>query len=83
MRHTNSLFLLLVSAVAGYSQHRHDAAQSTKPAELLEGLGNHSHPIRTSSAEGQKFFDQGLALIFGFNHDEAARLFAQGRGVGP
>jgi len=75
--------LLLVSAVAGYSQHRHDAAQSTKPAELLEGLGNHSHPIRTSSAEAQKFFDQGLALIFGFNHDEAARLFARAAELDP
>jgi tetratricopeptide (TPR) repeat protein len=83
MKHTNSLFLLLVSAFAGYSQHHHEAQQSTKPAELLEGLGNHSHPIQTSSAEAQKFFDQGLALVYGFNHDEAARLFARAAELDP
>jgi tetratricopeptide (TPR) repeat protein len=83
MKYTNSLFLLLVSAFAGYSQHHHEAPQQTKPAELLEGLGNHSHPIQTSSAEAQKFFDQGLALIYGFNHDEAARLFARAAELDP
>src|SRR5689334_19880225 len=83
MKHTNSLFLLLVSAFAGYSQHHHEAQQPTKPAELLEGLGNHSHPIRTGSAEAQKFFDQGLALVYGFNHDEAARLFARAAELDP
>ena len=31
----------------------------------------------------QKFFDQGLALIFGFNHDEAARLFARAAELDP
>jgi tetratricopeptide (TPR) repeat protein len=31
----------------------------------------------------QKFFDQGLALIFGFNHDEAARLFGRAAELDP
>jgi tetratricopeptide (TPR) repeat protein len=31
----------------------------------------------------QKFFDQGLALIYGFNHDEAARLFARAAELDP
>jgi tetratricopeptide (TPR) repeat protein len=86
MRYTNLPFqiaLLLLGACPGYAQHKHDTPQNAKPAELLEGLGTHTHPIRTGSQEAQKFFDQGLALIFGFNHDEAARLFARAAELDP
>jgi hypothetical protein len=38
-------------------------------------LGSHHHPIATKNTEAQKFFDQGLILNFGFNHDEAVRSF--------
>src|ERR1700687_5446598 len=48
-----------------------------KGALLLEGLGTLHRPISTSSAEAQAFFDQGLRLAYGFNHDEAARSFAR------
>jgi tetratricopeptide (TPR) repeat protein len=68
--------LLLCSAVA-FAQHIHSSAESVRPAELIEGLGTHTHAIATRSPMAQKFFDQGLALIYGFNHDEAAQLFAR------
>jgi tetratricopeptide (TPR) repeat protein len=83
MKYTNSLFLALAGVCISFAQHHHEGPQNTKPAELLEGLGAHSHPIQTSSPEAQKFFDQGLALIFGFNHDEAARLFARAAELDP
>ena len=67
----------------GWAQPHQHPSPSTKPAELLEGLGNHSHPIATKSLPAQKFFDQGLALIYGFNHDEAARLFARAAELDP
>jgi tetratricopeptide (TPR) repeat protein len=67
----------------GMAQHVHNTAEAAKPAELLEGLGSHTHPIATQSALAQKFFDQGLALIYGFNHDEAARLFARAAELDP
>lgn len=76
------LSLLLCSAV-GMAQHAHSTTETAKPAELLEGLGSHTHPIATQSALAQKFFDQGLALIYGFNHDEAARLFARAAELDP
>jgi hypothetical protein len=76
------LSLLLCSAAA-LAQHAHSAAETAKPAELLEGLGSHTHAITTQSALAQKFFDQGLALIYGFNHDEAARLFARAAELDP
>jgi tetratricopeptide (TPR) repeat protein len=44
-------------------------------ATLLEGLGNHKHAITTSNPEAQRWFDQGLMLTFGFNHDAAERSF--------
>lgn len=75
--------LLSLSHAPGVlAQHEHHAAPE-KPAELLEGLGAHSHPIATDSELAQKFFDQGLSLIFGFNHDEAARLFARAAELDP
>jgi hypothetical protein len=71
-----ALFMSLAPFV--YSQHEHHgAAPPSQPAALLEGLGDHTHPIATASKEAQQFFDQGMALIFGFNHDEAARQFAR------
>jgi len=38
-------------------------------------MGAYSHPIQTTSPEAQKFFDQGLALLYNFNHAEAERSF--------
>jgi len=50
-------------------------AASSPPAGLMAGLGSHHHPIRTTSPEAQAFFNQGVTLAFGFNHDEAVRAF--------
>jgi len=52
-----------------------DAAPGAQAPELLAGLGDHRRPITTESAEAQRYFDQGLALIYGFNHDAAIRSF--------
>lgn len=71
------LFLFAPLLLLNAQHEHHQSSASAKPAQLLEGLGTHSHPIATKSDLAQKFFDQGLALIYGFNHDEAARLFAR------
>jgi hypothetical protein len=52
-------------------------------SELVGGLGNVHHPIKTSSAEAQKFFDQGVALTFGFNHEAAIRSFERAQQIDP
>src|SRR5687767_10257956 len=84
LRTSRCLGLLLLSVSLAFAQHEHHhEAANTRPAELLPGLGNHTHPIRTSNPMAQKFFDQGLALIYGFNHDEAARLFARAAELDP
>jgi tetratricopeptide (TPR) repeat protein len=46
-------------------------------APVLEGLGDHHHPITTRSERAQLFFDQGLKLTYGFNHQEALRSFKE------
>jgi tetratricopeptide (TPR) repeat protein len=46
-------------------------------APALEGLGTHHYPVTTSSERAQRFFDQGLKLTYGFNHQEALRAFKE------
>lgn len=69
-----------ISTAAG--QHPH-GNQTTKVVELHPGLGNYHHPITTKSAEAQTYFDQGLTLLYGFNHDEAARYFQRAAELDP
>ena len=57
-------------------------AQLKSPV-LIPGLGHHHHTISTKSPEGQRFFDQGLTLVFAFNHEEAARAFKRASELDP
>lgn len=52
-------------------------------AILFDDLGTHHRSITTSSPEAQAFFDQGLRLGYGFNHDEAARSYARAAELDP
>jgi len=54
-----------------------------KPATLMTGLGDLHHPTSTKNTEAQQFFDQGLRLIYAFNHDEAARSFQRATQLDP
>src|SRR6185503_2991378 len=54
-----------------------------KGAALLGDLGTHTRKVTTRSAEAQKYFDQGLQLTYGFNHDEAARSYANAAAIDP
>src|SRR5579883_1580849 len=57
-------------------------AQS-KPPSLIGGLGPHHHPITTQVPEAQRFFDQGLTLVYAFNHEEAERSFRRAAQLDP
>lgn len=50
---------------------------------FYDGLGPHRRNVTTDSAEAQKYFDQGLAFLYGFNHDEAIRAFAEAARLDP
>jgi tetratricopeptide (TPR) repeat protein len=70
-------FWLVALAIAGNAGGAAKADHSVKArtAVLMPHLGDVQHPVSTKNAEAQQFFDQGLALIFAFNHDEAIRSF--------
>ena len=57
------------------------ATHDTVP--LYTNLGNHHHEITTKVPQAQQFFDQGLRLVFGFNHAEAIRAFNEGIRLDP
>ena len=44
---------------------------------LLTGFDAYSRPIDSSSEEAQQWFDQGMQLLYGFNHEEAIRSFRE------
>jgi tetratricopeptide (TPR) repeat protein len=72
--------LLISSAAMG----QHDPSmQQMKPATLMAGLGSVHHPTSTDNPEAQRFFDQGLALVYAFNHDEAVRAFRRAAELDP
>jgi tetratricopeptide (TPR) repeat protein len=71
------------AAIAQAPHAGHPPAPAEKPPELFSGLGAHRHPIQTSSPEAQKYFDQGVTLLFGFNHEEAFRSFAKAAELDP
>ena len=50
---------------------------------LYANLGNHHHEITTRVGKTQQYFDQGLRLVFGFNHAEAIRAFKEGSRLDP
>jgi len=58
-------------------------SRAASGAALLEGFGAVHHPITTSNPEAQKYFDQGLALLYGFNHEEAIRSFERAAALDP
>src|SRR6185436_3923859 len=59
------------------------ALAAEKPVVLYKGLGTWRHPIATKSSEAQRFFDQGLALLYGFNRYEALRSFKKASELDP
>ncbi|MBL8219789.1 MAG: hypothetical protein JNL62_11195 [Bryobacterales bacterium] len=58
-------------------------AAQEKPVQLLRGMGSHTHPIATANPEVQKYFDQGLVLLYGFNRYEAFRSFEKSSQLDP
>ncbi|MBM4067836.1 MAG: hypothetical protein FJ271_02660 [Planctomycetes bacterium] len=78
-----SLVIALVCVVPGSALADHPPATSKSAVMLLPGLGKHHHPVSTRNSEAQKYFDQGLTLLYGFNHDEAARSFSRAADLDP
>ncbi|HYJ84195.1 MAG TPA: hypothetical protein VEW26_15285 [Allosphingosinicella sp.] len=79
----------LVLAAPAFAQHdshaplpRATVADWAKGAQLFDGLGTFHRKV-TASPEAQKYFDQGMRLVWAFNHDEATRSFAKAAELDP
>lgn len=77
-----SLLALVTFAGVLLAQHAH-VESSEKPVTLLAGLGPYQHRITTANPEAQKFFNQGLILLYGFNRYEALRSFKRAAALDP
>jgi tetratricopeptide (TPR) repeat protein len=58
-------------------------ASTEAQVPLFDGLGTHTRAIAAANPEAQRYFDQGLNFLFGFNHDEAIRAFRKAAEVAP
>src|SRR5687767_2363165 len=79
------IIAIVFSSVFVYAQHGHGghSAPAKKPVWLDDGLGQVDHPVTTKSAEAQKFFNQGLAYLYGFNHAEGINSFRHAAELDP
>src|SRR5438045_3094522 len=84
MRITQNIFLLFALSLTSATCHAQKPKPSDHPTDLaLTAIGRHHHPIATKNKSAQDYFDQGLTLIYGFNHEEAARAFQQAAKLDP
>src|SRR5215813_7643657 len=74
--------VILTIVTSTFAQHQH-STDGSKPAELIQGMGDVRHPVTTSNAEAQRFFNQGLALVYGFNHEDAVKSFKRAAELDP
>ena len=78
-----ALLVLVTGTARSAGEHGEHAPPSTDGPPILDGLGTHSHPVTTRSPEAQRYFDQGLRLVYGFNHDEAIARVPRGGAARP
>ena len=82
MRTSAIIFVLALLVAPASAQHQHQGGAGAA-LELHPGLGSHHHRITTKNPEAQTYFDQGLILLYGFNHNEAARYFRRAAELDP
>jgi hypothetical protein len=60
---------------SAHDTHGGAAPAATPRTTLLGNLGSYHRAIKTTNEDAQKFFDEGLTLLYGFNHEEAFKSF--------
>ena len=74
------IFMIFITACSSESDNN---LIKKAGAPLLDGLGDHTHPITTSVVGVQKYFDQGMIMAFAFNHAESIRSFKAAQNLDP
>ena len=80
-------WLVVVATIGGAGtlvgqQHQNRLPSADRPAvdrtPLYDNLGTYHMAVTTGSPVAQRYFDQGLRLTYGFNHDEAVKSYREG-----
>jgi tetratricopeptide (TPR) repeat protein len=89
MRGTWLMTVGTIGAAAGtvaaqeHEGHEHGPATASADSSagrtpIYDNLGSYHMAITTRSPVAQQYFDQGLRLTYGFNHDEAIKSYTEG-----
>lgn len=74
---------LLLKAAEPDAPAAKGTATESQPLKKYPGFTGYQRKVTTSSPEAQEYFNQGIQLLYGFNHDEAIRSFEQAAAIDP
>ncbi|HET7232010.1 MAG TPA: hypothetical protein VFJ16_18535 [Longimicrobium sp.] len=80
--HARASALAAAAILAAAALPAQQAAPAADSVPLFDNLGTLHHAV-TASPAAQRYFDQGLRLMYGFNHEEAINSFRQGLRLDP
>ena len=85
MRPFNVRLVLLLALAWPTATPAHESTPSPSAASIAldPGLGSLHHAVSTRNALAQKYFDQGLRLVFAFNHEAAIQSFRRAAELDP
>lgn len=75
--------IVAASLLAAGCASRQRDERGVGASALFQNMGGHTRTITTSSPHAQEHFNQGLAWLYGFNHDEAIRSFQKAQRADP
>lgn len=78
-----AILLAACSTQSAPHDHGNAASATTAAPPLFDDLGRYHRAITTTSPRAQAYFDQGLRLVYGFNHYEAQAAFREAARLDP
>ena len=75
-------FLILAAAFGAVARPVPDSVLADS-VPLYDDLGSYHFAVTTKVPAAQSYFDQGLRLVYGFNHGEAIRAFTEATRLDP
>ncbi len=75
-------FLILAAAFGAVAPPVSDSVPGDS-VPLYNDLGSYHFAVTTKVPAAQSYFDQGLRLVYGFNHGEAIRAFTEATRLDP
>lgn len=83
MKTATLLVSLAIAGTVGGAALLSARSAEPDPVPLYDNLGRYHHDITTSVPLAQRYFDQGLRLVYAFNHAEAVRAFQEAERLDP